>query len=151
MIKEIFQNLFTKKIYDVVRVGIAGRPQQPPASVAQLVSWYRRHELVYACVQKIAQAAMDPELVVERRNAMGGYERVAGHPLLRLLNRPNEESDGAQFVSDWLVSEQVAGVFYAEIVRNRTQSPVRLYAINPLKLFPVPDARGQVVAYTWKD
>ncbi len=147
-----FKNLFsTKRGYDVARIGIAGRPQYPPVSAAQLLSWYRRHELVYACVQKIAQAAIDPELILERRNNKGEYVRVEGHPLLRLLNRPNEDSDGAQFISDWLVSEQVAGVFYAEIVRNRAGMPTQLYPVNPTKLFPVPDATGHIIAYRWKD
>jgi HK97 family phage portal protein len=146
------KNLFaTKRVYDVARVGIAGRPQYPPVSIAQLLSWYRRHELVYACIQKTAQAAIDPELILERRNDRGEYTRLEGHPFVRLLNRPNENSDGAQFISDWLVSEQVAGVFYAEIVRNRAGMPTQLYPINPLKFFPVPDSEGHIVAYQWKE
>ncbi|HXG66936.1 MAG TPA: phage portal protein [Blastocatellia bacterium] len=143
-----------KRAYDLRRVGVQGRPQYPLTDTRSLIAWHRRNELVYSCLQKIAQAVIDPDLIVERRSAQGQWAREDGHPFRRLLVRPNPMQDGASFLASWLVSEHVAGSFYAEIVRSRAGLPVELWPLDPSKVLPIAGSgRGgeQIAAYEFRD
>lgn len=123
-----------KKAYELARVGVNGLAPYPNSSMRSLVTWQRRNELVFACVNKKAEAAEDPEPIVESRTDDGLWEIIAGHPLRRLLMRPNPEMTGADFMSFWVTSEQVCGFFAAEILRSRSGLPVELWPLNPLLL-----------------
>src|SRR6476661_6852943 len=57
----------------------------------KLADLYSRNELAYACITKIADVMNDAELIVERQNSKGEWERVVGHPLAALLKKPNTE------------------------------------------------------------
>jgi len=139
-----------KHAFDSARVGVQGLAAYPSTNINSLVSWHRRNELVYACVRKIAEAALDPEPIVERAGKAGQWTAEPGHSLRRLLLRPNEEMDGAQFLQSWLVSEQVAGAFYAEIVRGKgSDKPVELWPLDPAKMAPVIAGR-RITGYEWK-
>src|SRR5690606_31349290 len=94
----MLDRLGAKRAYDLRRIGVEGRPVPPPSSPHILLDWYRRHELVYACISKIADAAIDPEPFVERRVEKNTWERIDGHPLERLLVRPNPLQDGPSFI-----------------------------------------------------
>lgn len=138
-----------KKAFDLQRVGVAGLPQYPSVSITNLQAWHRRNELAYACIRKLAEAMLDPEITVERRTSSSQWEAEAGHPLRQLLNKPNPQQTGAEFFQSWVVSEQVAGVFYAEIVRSSAGLPVRLWPLDPAKVFPVPSQsprKGRLVS-----
>lgn len=123
-----------KKAFELSRVGVNGLAPYPNRSVRSLLTWHRRNELVFACVQKKAESSQDPEPVVEVMGKSGLWERVAGHPLRRLMMRPNPEMNGAEFMSFWVTSEQVAGFFAAEIVRSKSGAPVQLWPLNPTML-----------------
>lgn len=140
-----------KQAFDLVPVGVQGKPQRPQADTFGLVQSYRTNEVVYACVRITSQATVDPRLLVEKRGTKGDWAEVAGHPLRRLLMRPNPLMDEAAFVRCWVVSKMVAGEFYAEIVRNRAGQPVALYPLHPGKTFPVPDASGGIAHYEYRD
>lgn len=120
-----------KKAFELSRVGVNGLATYPNASVLSLLRWQRRNELVFACVNKKAEAAQDPEPIVERRSENGLWEEVPGHPLRRLMMRPNPEMTGSDFMSFWVTSEQVAGFFAAEIVRSPSGLPAQLWPLNP--------------------
>lgn len=125
---------FFKKAFELARVGVNGYAPYPNHSMRSLARWQRRNELVYACVNKKAEAAQDPEPIVEHRTVNGLWETVVGHPLRRLLMRPNPEMTGSDFMSFWVTSEQVCGFFAAEIVRSGAGLPVQLWPLNPLLL-----------------
>lgn len=136
-VKESPLGLDFKYAYNLARVGLSGRPQRPDHDAASLISWHRKNELVYACVEKICEAALDPELTVERRNSKGEWEPEPEHPLRRLMKRPNPLDDEGSFLGSWLASEHVAGRFYAEIVRSPAGLPVQLWPLSPAKTVPV--------------
>lgn len=114
-----------------------GMPKAPPLDVSldNLLRYSRRSELVYACIEKKAQAATDAEVVVEKRNK-GEWEPIDGHPLVSLLNKPNPWDDGESFIRSWVASENFADNFYCEIVRSGAGVPVGLYPLNPVYLIP---------------
>jgi HK97 family phage portal protein len=111
--------------------------QAPDTSYESLLRYIRRSEIVYACIEKKAQAACDAELVVERLNASTGeYEPEESHPLVNLFNKPNPYDDGESFRRAWIASENFANVFYAEVIRNRAGQPIQLYPLNPAYIRP---------------
>lgn len=96
----------------------------------------RKSEIVYACIEKKAQMACDPVLVVEKKNSKGEWEPIDGHPLVSLLNKPNPYDDGDSFRKAWITSENYADVFYAEIVRSGAGVPVALYPLDATQMMP---------------
>ncbi|MCP9494073.1 MAG: phage portal protein [Pyrinomonadaceae bacterium MAG19_C2-C3] len=134
------------------RTGVQGRAKRPAHDVVTLMEWQRRSELVFGCVEKIADAAMDPVLVIQELDADGNYQPYnathrAPHPLASLLAHPNEFQDEIEFRRAWVVSEHIAGVFYAEIVRNNLGLPIALYPLNPAKVVPLVTAEGELTGY----
>lgn len=125
-----------KKAYDLQKVGIQGRPQYPETDIASLFRWSRRNELVYACIEKICQAAQDPEPIIEMRKG-DAWERDDAHPLRRLLMKPNPMDDWCSFIGAWMASIHIAGVFYAEIIRSDDKLPVQLWPLNPAYVLPI--------------
>lgn len=126
-------------------------PQAPVLDVspALLARFARQSELVYACIEKKAQSATDPELVVQKRNKEGEYETILGHPAAALFNHPNPYDTGEAFMRAWIASENVSGVFYAQIVQSRAGLPVQLIPLIPT--FVVPQYKetsaGRVLEY----
>lgn len=120
-----------------------GMPKPPPleTSLESLLKYSRKSELVYACIEKKAQAACDAEPVVEKR-VNGEWQPVDAHPLTNLLNKPNPWDNGESFLRSWIASENFSDNFYCEIVRSGAGIPVGLYPLNPVYLVPQYVMRG---------
>lgn len=134
--------------YGVSKVGL---PKPPPLDVSleSLQRYSRRSELVYACIEKKAQAACDAEVIVETQTSGGDWQPVKNHPLVNLLNKPNPWDDGESFLRSWIASENFSDTFYAEIVRSAAGVPVGLYPLNPVFLTPqyFMDSTGWILSY----
>lgn len=139
-----------KRAFDVIPMGIAGSPVRSPLDLQKNIDAYRTSELVFACINIKAQAAVDPRLIVERKNLRTGtWEEVEGHPFRRLMMRPNPMMGEAEFAQAVITSKDICGVFYAEIVRKGVL-PIALYPLDPSKMKPIPDSSGGVSAYEWR-
>lgn len=141
-------------VVGLVPMGVQGRPQYPDTDINSLMTAQRRNELVFACINKLAMGAIDPTLRVEQKSRDGDWMPVEGHPLTRLMMKPNSMMDSAAFLKAWIVSEQTTGVFYAEIVRSPAGAPIQLWPLDPRKVFPIPGEGedGQyIVAYEYRD
>jgi HK97 family phage portal protein len=143
---------------DAQRIGVQERPRYPDVSPDALGKAYRRNELVYACVRAKADAMADPRLIVEARTSDGTYEEVRGHPLRRLLMRPNDAMDEAAFFKALIVSLDIFGWFVCERLVSQAGALVGLNPLNPAKLTPneaTVEVNGliqrQLVGYTWRD
>lgn len=140
----------SKAFYDLQRVGVTGRPQYPDTDIDKLQLAHRRSEIVYAAIKAKATAAVDPRLLVQRKSKE--WAEDDGHPLRRLLMRPNAEMDESMFLAAALTSRDIAGVFYAEIVRaTGSKLPVALHPLDPAKVFPVPGERNTTAEYEFRD
>lgn len=136
-----------KRAWERQRVGVNGLDAFPSANCARLFRWSRESDLAYACVQKIVEAAQDPDLIVQRRkNARSPWEPEAGHPLRQLLMRPNPQMSEAEFLGAWLASEEICGEFFCEIERNERGAPVALWPLDPACLSPLVEG-----GWRWKD
>lgn len=140
-----FQTIELKKAFDSARYGMAGVPQYPDHDRDALINWSRKNELVYACIRKKCEAAADPELVVEKYNGTE-WERVDGHPLVSLIEKPNLADTFDTFLGSWIASEECTGDFYAEIIRQNGV-PVQLWPLDPACMYPIPNAKGGIAYY----
>lgn len=139
-----------KAAYDLMPMGIQGRPQYPDTDIPKLQEAYQRNEIVFACIDARATAATDPRLIVQDRKA-GEWVESVGHPLRRLMMRPNPIMDEAGFTQAALVSLDIAGVFYCEIVRSPGGAPAELWPLNPAKMFPIPGPGNTIPEYEFRD
>lgn len=121
----------------------------PAVSDESLYSYTRKSEIVYACIEKKAQSATDPEIVVEKKNSQGEWDKVDGHPAAALLKRPNPFEDGETFMRAWIASENTHGTFYAEKVMSGAGQIAELYPLIPTMVIPVykRTARGDELDY----
>lgn len=125
-----------KKAFDAQRVGVSGRAKYPDTDFANLFRQAYRNELVFACLEKIGQAALDPEIVVERKTG-DGWETIPDHDLVALVNKPNPFDTGDTFLRAWLISEHISDRAVAEIVRSKTGKPVQLWLLDPSRIRPI--------------
>lgn len=115
---------------------------------------YRSHELVFACVNKIADVMNDAEIVVEEKNSKSEWEAKPGHMLTSLFKRPNAYQTGRDVRKLMVQSEQGMGKFYAHLERSRAGVPVSMTVLNPNRVQPRYDARETEILhyeYTAKD
>lgn len=124
-----------RKSFTVASNGLRRFPTEPGTDTEDLIVAYRKNQLVRACVDILANAVTDPRIMVERRANDGDWEEVVGHPLRQLLIMPNPEMDEAMFFNFAQTSIEVAGVFYAEIVRSAAL-PVELWPLQPTDVKP---------------
>lgn len=95
---------------------------------------YRSHELVYACINKIADVMNDVEIIVEKQNSKKEWDKVDGHPLPGMFKRPNKLQTGRDFRRLLVQSEQSSGIFYIAINRSGAGIPVELLILNPTRV-----------------
>jgi HK97 family phage portal protein len=143
-----------KSLFEKQRVGLHGLDPFPRFDKHKLFVWSRESDLAFACVQKIIEAAQDPDLIVERRlSPQKPWQPEAGHPLRRLMMRPNPEMTQAEFLGAWLASEEVCGEFFAEIERDNRGLPVALWPLDPACILPAhvvyPESRMD--GWIWRD
>lgn len=120
---------------------------------------YKVSPYVFACVDRLARGAAGVPLVLYKatgqreakaiarklsplppveRNiktkalvASGQLEEVLDHPLLRLLDRPNDLYGGARLIEAAIAYRQIAGNVYLEAVGPDRRPPVELYIHRP--------------------
>lgn len=124
-----------KSLFEQVLISLR-RGSLNSRSIEQALSFYAAHELVYACVNKIADVMNDAELVIEKRNQKGEWEPVQGHPMVSLLNKPNSYDVGEDFNRLRVQSEYVAGIAYFEKIYSKAKILVGLEPIIPTTVTP---------------
>ncbi len=132
-----------KAAFDRQQVNKLGRPQYPDVDPGSLLKAYQRNEMVYAAIDIKASGAMDPRLIVEMKGAKSEWQEEGGHPLRRLMMKPNNYMDEAGFLRAWIVCRDTVGRFVAEIVRGANRLPMELHPLNPTKVNPVPRSDGK--------
>jgi HK97 family phage portal protein len=104
---------------------------------------------VYACVRILSESIAGLPLHVYRYNTNGGKERVADHPLYRLLHdEPNPEMTSFVFRETLMAHLLLWGNAYAQIIRNGRGQPIALYPLLPNKM-EVSRSKGGELLYTY--
>ncbi|WP_421863784.1 phage portal protein [Parvibaculum sp.] len=132
------------RVAPVIALHMQGRPVWTPRDYAALADeGYRRNAIAYRSVRMIAEAAASlPWLLYE------GDRELSGHPLLNLIERPNEGQSGADLFESWYSFLQVAGNSYMELVEV-DGGPRELYVLRPDRMKAVPGRAGWPEAYEY--
>ena len=111
-----------------------GRPvwsARDPAVFAR--EGYARNAIAYRCVRLIAEAAASAPMRVG----------PVGHPLARLLMRPNPEQSGVELLEGLYGHLQVSGNGYLEAAAiDEETAPSELYVLRPDRISVIPGADG---------
>lgn len=99
---------------------------------------YGRNELIYACIQKRANALGSVDLDVE--NAAG--DEQPNSPLAALLDRPNPLWGQSDFIQSISIFQDLAGVAYYEKVRSKAGRVVELWPLRPDWVKPILNNQG---------
>jgi HK97 family phage portal protein len=121
----------------------AGRPRWTPRDYAHLASeGFGKNAVAYRCVRMVAEAAASTPLVVFR----DGVRAETDDPVARLLDQPNAEQSGVEFLEGLHAQLQTAGNAYVEAVGDA--APEELWALRPDRMKVVPGRGGW--ADTWE-
>ena len=106
---------------------------------------YENVGTVYGCVERIAKAAGAIEWY-----AMSGENEVLVHPLLTLLQRPNEYSSRSRFVQEVVSYLLLSGNSYVlRVGGSAGTAPRFLYTLRPDRMRVKPDPKNLVGAYIY--
>jgi len=113
---------------------------------------YAKNAVIYSCVSKIARSVASVDLQVCRKTA-DGVEILPDHPIVSLLNRPNPNSGGADFMEALVSFRLIAGNAY--ILRNPdtdgklNRPPSELWLLSPERVSVLAGAKGLPSAYEY--
>jgi HK97 family phage portal protein len=110
---------------------------------------YQLNADVYSCVSLIAGAASQiPWIVYESE---GATEASPGHPLARLLRKPNERDTGSEFTEAAIAYLLLSGNAYVERSGGtESTAPAFLYTVRPDRMRVIKGNRRQLVSgYTF--
>lgn len=130
-----------------------GRPYRPPTPVIsnqQALKGMRAAGVVYACIEKITNAATSVPLNVYRRlpGAEDEWEHAIDHPLQLLLDSPNSKLTRRRMYKRAIQHLMLNGnAIWTKIRVPKTGPPVQLWPLNPDQVRPIPDAEELVAGY----
>jgi HK97 family phage portal protein len=122
----------------------AGRAQWTPRNYAALSrEGFAGNVVGYRCVRMVAEAAASVPLLlyVDEKEA-------AAHPLMGVLQRPNQVQTGREFLEGLVSHLLVAGNAYAELV-TLDDAPRELFALRPDRMMVVPSKAGWPEAFEY--
>ncbi len=127
-----------------------GRPYRPPTPVIsnqQALKGMRAAGVVYACIEKIANAATSVPLNVYSRRGEE-WEHAVDHPLQLLLDSPNSKLTRRRMYKRAIQHLMLNGnAIWTKIRVPKSGPPVQLWPLNPDDVRPVPDEVEYVSHY----
>ncbi len=121
-------------------------PVWTPRDYEQLTkAGYQLNSDVYACVNLIARSAKQIPWMVKTKEE--GTSVANNHPLLKLLQRPNERDTESDFKEAAIAYQLLSGNTYIERSGGtENTAPVFLYAHRPDRMRVIKGTRRQIVA-----
>lgn len=123
-----------------------GRPRWTPRDYGQLArEGFGKNPVAYRAIRMIAEAAASVPLVVFHEEA-----RCRDHGLAQLLERPNPEQSGAEWLEGLYGALQTAGNAYVEAVGDGEGGlPEEFWTLRPDRVKVVPGRHGWPEAYDY--
>ena len=106
---------------------------------------YRKNVVVHRCVRIIAESAASVPFLLYR-----GDKRLAGHPILDLLARPNPLQSGKELMASYYAFLEIAGHAYMEVAEGADGKAGELYVLRPERMRIIPGAKAWPARYTYK-
>ncbi len=125
---------------------------------------YMANSVVHACIREIAEAAAGVHWHLTRPAAGGQREAVTGHPLLKLIDRPNPFQGRFEWIETLVAQLYLSGNAYIEAVGpsagsqrkpssaggGQLKPPTELYALRPDRMVVLPDPTHFIRGYEYK-
>lgn len=105
---------------------------------------FQKNVIAYRCIKLVSQTAAAVPFIVTRRR-----HRLAEHPLLDLLQRPNPVQGGAALFESLFAFSLIAGNSYLEAVGPAGASPRELWTLRPDRMKVIPGAQSIPEAYRY--
>ena len=122
-----------------------------PENITDWLELYTQHVWTYVAVYSVANTIAKLKLQLWKKNKItGAIEKVEGHRILELLERPNKDMCRYDLMESLVTFLELAGNAYWEIVYatqttsvdgktiRQKKTPDELYNIRPDRLSPVP-------------
>ena len=123
----------------------AGRVAWSPRDTATLArTGFAGNPVGFRCVRMIAEAAAALPLVLD-----GEGMRLATHPLIDLLKRPNPVQGRAELLEALYGQLLLSGNAYVEAVGGETGVPMELHVLRSDRMSVIPGDDGWPVAYEY--
>ncbi|MEO1331458.1 MAG: phage portal protein, partial [Pseudomonadota bacterium] len=123
----------------------AGQPVWTPRDLGALIAaGYARNVIAFRAVRMIAESAAAAPILVERDGV-----RLARHPLLALLARPNGAQSGPEFFEALYGHLLTAGDAYVQLATTSDGRPTSLHLLRPDRIRVVPDETGRAEAFLY--
>lgn len=118
----------------------------------QLMQQYRGW--VFKCVRKIAEKIGVIKIRLYRKNGKGSqreWEELEEHPIIDLLNAPNDQLTRSELFQMWSMHDDLAGNAYwlLEDVKNAEDEPTSITVLNPANM-EVVIKDGRVFRYKYQ-
>lgn len=143
--------LQTKSDTALVAAFDEGRPLAPPGGVSFEQAYkkgYSANEVLYACLELIADTASEPSVVSER-GSLEEPEIVPGHPASMLINNPNPFYSRFDMIGLTQIDLGIAGNSYQRIELSRRGVPVELWRMRPDQVKVIPDRHTYIRGYVY--
>jgi len=129
---------------------------EKPVDIETYGKVYTANEWVYICVNTIAEASNDVDLIVEEKKKIKGetvWEKVTDtdHPIYQLFDRVNEQTTEAEFKELTLSALSLQGNAYWWIVYDTLGIPRQLYFLRPDWMTVIPTKEGMVKGYEFSN
>jgi HK97 family phage portal protein len=117
---------------------------------------YKHSATVRSVVKRVARAAAELPIKLQRRSAKGEWEDLKGneddeHPLMKLMRKPNPTQTKAEFFESVFASRKLAGESFISLVGpTDNQPPLEMWWLRPDRMVCTPDIDGTVKAWTYK-
>ena len=129
----------------LVNMYSVGKPLWTPRHYESLThEGFMKNVIVYRCVNIIARGIASIPWILFK-----GKSQVGTHPLLKLLDRPNPNRGGSQFMEALVGYLLLSGNSYVELVKSSSGKPLELYTLRPDRMQVIPGSRGVPMAYEY--
>lgn len=127
-----------------------GQPTWTPRDYEHLArEGYMSAVWVFACVREIVTALKGVPVYVRRTGGDGPEPVDEGHPLARLIRRPNELQAWPAYVERLAAYMLLSGNSYAETVTNAAGKPMELHSLRPDRVRVVMGRDGLPLRYVY--
>lgn len=110
---------------------------------------YRKNVVAHRAIEMIADgiASIDLGLYEETES---GQKKVAIHPALQLLDRPNPTQGGRAFIKSAIAQKLIAGNAYLHAVGPEEEAPVELHLLRPDRVQVIAGPGGVPQGYQYR-
>ncbi len=137
-----------KSVYSLIPTWQDKVPQYVAQTFENYVNeGYKKNELIYTCISYKAESAGQVRLKARKK---GGDDVDANHPLQVLLDNPNRQMSGFDFLAACIIYIDLAGIMRWEKVRNGLKQTSTLWPLRPDWLHPIPSSVDYLAGYNYR-